>query len=364
MRPGATTPHQRVSLLEGRGLLLLYTAAIVYASLNPFLGWRVPEAILLFSWPKHWGSFDIALNVLAYVPFGAMVAGYLSQRMTVDTPSDRIALRTIVLGTVLSVSMEILQTMLPQRVSSPLDVLTNSMGTLAGAVFVLSDAGHRWQVQLMGTRDRWMQPSRMRKAAIILCLAWLFAQLNPLVPLFDAGEFVPPHLTKEPHDPYEPWVFLPFAFGILLNACGFAMFLSLVLRPGRRLIAGVMAMVAAGFVGKAVMAALMIRAPQFAEWLSPAAVTGVAVAGLAFWVLHRIPLRWRALITALLLFAGTLLARLTSDAGAMDAAFKLLNWPHGHVATFAGLTHWVYEAWPVAAFAFSAWIFLGPRPVE
>ncbi|MBL8512755.1 MAG: hypothetical protein JNJ55_02095, partial [Betaproteobacteria bacterium] len=227
--------------------------------------------------------------------------------------------------------------------------------------------GHRWQAQLNHVREHWMLPSGARKAAVILCLAWMFAQLNPLVPLFDAGEFVPPRTADaglHPQDPYDAWIFLPFAFGTLLNACAFALFLSLVLKPGSRLFAGLTGMVALGFVAKAVMAALMVRAPQFAEWLSPAAVTGVAAAGVAFALLHRMPLRWRALVTALLLFAGTLLARITSDAGAMQAAMKLLNWPHGHVATFAGLTHWVYEAWPVAAFAFAAWIFLTTRPME
>lgn len=354
----------RAPLLAGRGLLFAYTLAIVYASLNPFYGWRMPEAILLFSWPKYWSVFDLVLNVVAYVPFGAMLAGQFARRMAPGTPEDRIALRTVVLGALLSISMELMQTMLPQRVSSPLDVFTNALGTLAGAGFVLSAAGQRWQAHLLRARDRWMLPSRVRKAGVILCLAWLFAQLNPLVPLFDAGEFVPPRLANGAHDPYELWVYLPFAFGTLLNACAFALFLSLVLRPGRFLLAGVTLMVVAGFVTKAVMAALMLRAPQFAEWLSPAAVTGVAGGGLVFLLLHRIPLRWRALATALLLFAGTLLARITADAGAMQAAMKLLNWPHGHVATFAGLTHWVYEAWPVAAFVFAAWIFLSTRPME
>ncbi len=363
---GANAAHAPLQAprLTGRGLLFLYTGAIIYASLNPFQGWRLPEAILLFSWPRYWSAFDIAVNVLAYIPFGAMVAAQFAKSMAPDASAARVAWRTLVLGAVLSVCMEMLQTLLPQRVSSPVDVLTNAFGTLAGALFVLSTAGHRVQTRLTHALDRWLRPSRMRKAGVILCLAWLFAQLNPLVPLFPAGEFVPPHLANDPHDPYEPWIFAPHAIGVLLNAGAFALFLSLVLRPGRRLLAGVMAMVAAGFVGKAVMAALMVRAPQFAEWLSPAAVTGVAAAGLVFLGMRRIALRWRALATALLLFGGTLLSRITSDAGAMDAAFKLLNWPHGHVATFAGLTHWTYEAWPVAAFAFAAWIFLAARPME
>ena len=62
-------------------LAWLYAALIVYASLYPFIGWRVPGAApfdyLLLGWPRWWTSFDLISNLLGYLPLGFLffVAG-------------------------------------------------------------------------------------------------------------------------------------------------------------------------------------------------------------------------------------------------------------------------------------------------
>ena len=52
------------------------------------------------------------------------------------------------------------------------------------------------------------------------------------------------------------------------------------------------------------------------------------------------------------------MSKITSVYGAFDEALRLFNWPHGHIANFAGLTRWVHESWPLLAVALSAWIFI------
>ena len=56
---------------------LAYTLVIVYASLQPFTGWRMPSAevlrFLTAPWPRYITAHDIALNVIAYLPLGAML---------------------------------------------------------------------------------------------------------------------------------------------------------------------------------------------------------------------------------------------------------------------------------------------------
>ena len=56
---------------------LAYTLVIVYASLQPFTGWRMPPpevfAFLTAPWPRYITASDIALNVAAYLPLGAML---------------------------------------------------------------------------------------------------------------------------------------------------------------------------------------------------------------------------------------------------------------------------------------------------
>ena len=65
---------------------LAYTLVIVYASLQPFDGWRMPPAalfdFLLAPWPRYITAGDIVLNVAAFLPFGAMLVVALRPRRT------------------------------------------------------------------------------------------------------------------------------------------------------------------------------------------------------------------------------------------------------------------------------------------
>src|SRR5258706_13472198 len=65
----------------GRGALIVYVLVIVYASLSPFIGWHAPESFTLFSWPRYITTFDVALNVLAYAPLGALIAAIWRRHM-------------------------------------------------------------------------------------------------------------------------------------------------------------------------------------------------------------------------------------------------------------------------------------------
>ena len=55
---------------------LAYTLVIVFASLQPFAGWRTPPAdVLRFlsAWPRYITAGDVILNIVAYLPLGAML---------------------------------------------------------------------------------------------------------------------------------------------------------------------------------------------------------------------------------------------------------------------------------------------------
>ena len=53
---------------------VLYGVMIVYASLEPFSGWMAPlpgAPFFLFApWPTRFTRYDIAINVISYIPFG------------------------------------------------------------------------------------------------------------------------------------------------------------------------------------------------------------------------------------------------------------------------------------------------------
>ena len=78
---------------------------------------------------------DIAVNILGFVPFGFCF--FLHCRFNrPDHPMGNI-LFVILVGALVSLTIEIIQAWLPNRTSSTTDLLTNTFGTLLGAVLAL-----------------------------------------------------------------------------------------------------------------------------------------------------------------------------------------------------------------------------------
>ena len=128
--PGRSSPLARY-------LFAAYVLLVAYASLHPLVGWRdlglSPFAFLTAPWPRYYTAFDVAANFVGYLPLGALAV--LAMR---PAPGGALAIATAtVAGTLLSVGLEALQTYLPERIPSNLDVLANGAGTLVGAL-----AGH------------------------------------------------------------------------------------------------------------------------------------------------------------------------------------------------------------------------------
>lgn len=358
--PAARASRHRV----GRGALFLYTLAIVYASLNPFFGWRLPEAFGLFSWPRYHSGFDVIINVFAYAPFGGMLAAMQMRRAGRRQPAfdpAQVLLRTVFAGFMLSLMIESLQTWLPVRVSSPIDLLANTAGTFIGAGILVSRGGRALLASTVRWRQRHFVPGDECSWGLLLIAAWFFSQLNPVIPFFEAGHIANPFDVAASQLPYDPLVLLPQAVGITLNVCGFSLFLSLLLRPGERVIVNVLLVLAIGFITKVSTASLMMKAPQMVAWLGPATIIGLSAGLLLFTVFSRIRYRWRAFCTTLFIFAGGLMTKIASVYGAFDETLRLLNWPHGQFLNFATLTRWVHEVWPLAAILLVAWIFVRYR---
>ena len=78
----------------------LYGGLIVYASLYPFVGWRIlavgPLDFLLLGWPRYWTTFDLVANLLGYLPLGFLlfVAFVRGGREAFRTASRRRARRS------------------------------------------------------------------------------------------------------------------------------------------------------------------------------------------------------------------------------------------------------------------------------
>jgi len=120
-----------------RVLAAVYTAIIVHFSLRPYTGWRSPDAAAWGYWmsPKilplpHLFPVDAFLNVMAYIPLGALALWSLPCSRRLAWPGVVVWLGC----TVLSLSLEVTQVFLPSRVSSKADLLFNSMGAAVGVL--------------------------------------------------------------------------------------------------------------------------------------------------------------------------------------------------------------------------------------
>src|SRR5215831_318119 len=107
---------------------------IVYASLEPFSGWMMPlpdTPFFLFA-PQRFTRFDIAINVIAYAPFGFFLA-LIGNRQ----PSTRFA-TAVAVGALLSFLMEWAQMFVPTRDAGWGDVVSNTVGAGLGGAAALA----------------------------------------------------------------------------------------------------------------------------------------------------------------------------------------------------------------------------------
>lgn len=169
--------------------LFLYILFIIYGSLFPLAGWRLPEQSLLENWQqaigRHISRSDLLTNLMVYVPLGFLLSSVISSRFG---HFGRILL-TVILGSLLSLSMEYLQLFLPARTSSPIDLLLNVLSTLLGGLsFSWLGAGSSLGEQFGDWRQNRFNDGRVTDIGLAVIVLWGAAQLAPFVPSLDVGD--------------------------------------------------------------------------------------------------------------------------------------------------------------------------------
>lgn len=337
-----------------RYLAVAYALLVAYASLHPFTGWRDTGApvlgFLAAAWPRYHTGFDLAANILAYVPLGFLIVPALAPRLGVAAA----ALLAALAGGALSFGVETLQNFLPSRVPSNIDLACNAIGAMIGAAAgmnwgrALTDGG-----RLHRLRTRLVVQGRGADFGLVLLGLWLLAQLNPELLLFGTGDLRA--LLELPALPYSARRFAVIEAGV---AAGGVLAAGLIcwslLREHRRWIPA--ALLAAALLVKVFASMLLLSAAQFVHWITPGNAAGLAAGTLVLLAATHLPPLGQRMLAALALLFATALVNLAPENPYLTASLAI--WQQGHFLNFNGLTRLVSSLWPFAALPY----LMLPRP--
>ena len=355
-------PHKSAAL----PLALAYAALIVYASLYPFADWRdqgiAPWAYLWAPWPKYWTGFDFAVNVAGYVPFGFLCA-LAVLRTRGGASAWRVVLRATAAGAAIAFSMETLQSYLPVRIPSNVDLALNTAGTVIGAVLAgglerLGAIAH-WS----RARSQWfVEESR---GGLVLLALWPFALLFPAAVTFGLGQVferlevaISEWLLDTPFIDWlplrqfelEPLVPAVELLCVMLGALVPCLLGYLVARSVVQRVVMLPLILLTGVAASALSAALSYGPTHAWAWLDLPVQVGMAAALFAGMLLLLAPRR----LCAALLLAGLVLQLSLLNQAPESAYFAqtLATWEQGRFIRFHGLAQWLGWAWPFAVLAY------------
>lgn len=356
----------RSSSPVARATLLAYLCLIVYASWFPFSGWHNQGlSPLIFlehtSMPRYWTVFDAVINVVGYVPLGALIVYALYPRFR----GILAFLIAALCGAVVSGAMEAVQTYLPSRVSSNLDFFTNAGGAAFGALVgslsarKLLDGSHLYRL-----RQRWF--AQHASQGLVLLALWPLAQIYPQGFLFGHGQLLPIlsdwlseladadiDLTSYVRPDLVLTVEQYWLSETIITACGMVgaglTLLCLMRKPAPRGVL-VLCLVGAAVVVKALATALLFSPENAFVWVTPGAQGGfligaIMLAGLAF-----APHVAQRRLAALTLLLSLLIVNTTP----VNPYFlvTLQSWVQGKFLNFNGAAQFLSLLWPFFALWF------------
>ena len=353
-----TGPSLRESPLA-RFCLVAYVLLVAYASLYPLSGWRDPGgsafAFLAAPWPRYVTTFDLGANFLGYLPYGLLCALVLRPRLSAGGAT----LLSAASAAALSLSLETLQSFLPARIPSNVDVIANIAGAACGGL-----AGAALAPWLLGggplrrLRAATLVPGAATDLGLTLLGLWLFTQLNPATLLFGTGDLR--DLVTGSGERHAAELFVSAeAATAAANLVTVVLLGSAVARPQAPVLRLMAGLIGIALVVKTLAFAILMQAEHVLAWLTPGAQLGLASGAALALAALRLPRTARLVLAAVLLMAATVLVNLSPPNPYFAATLKV--WEQGHFLNFNGLTHLVSAAWPFVALAYLVYLAAAQR---
>lgn len=356
-------------------LALAFICLIVYASLYPFTDWRdqgiSPLRFLAAPLPKYWTGFDVAANLAGYMPLGFLLvlsslrSGRVKWAVSV----------AVVSAAALSLCMETLQSYLPSRIPSNVDLALNTLGAWVGGCAA-------WMLEKLGVVDRW---SRFRarwfaqdaRGALALLALWPVALLFPAsIPmgLGQVFERLETALAEALADtPFLAWLpvrdielqplvpaaeLLCVALGALIPCLlGYC-----VIRTALQRAVFSALVLAVGIAASALSAALSYGPDHAWAWLDLPVRVGLLLALVLAALL--LPVRRRGAAVLTLLALTIHLGLLNQAPASAYFAQTLQTWEQGRFIRFHGIVQWLGWLWPYATLLYVLARLSGREPVQ
>ncbi|MDP2821132.1 MAG: VanZ family protein [Sulfuritalea sp.] len=323
-----------------------YALLVIYASLYPLADWRDSGgdalAFLGAAWPRYYTGFDLATNIVAYLPFGFFCTTALRRRLAPYSAWLVAAL----LGGGLSLVMELLQNYLPNRVPSNLDLACNAAGALLGGWI-----GAHWGTRALddGRLARWRRQTLANAygadAGVLLIAAWLLTQLSPETLLFGSGN-LRRMLDLPPVQPFQPERFVSVETAIAaagLLAAG--LIITLLLRRHARLLTATLLLTAV--LIKILAHALLMGPAAAVAWITPGNSLGLAMGLALWWSASFLVFPLQRAVAALALLFATVMVNVAPENPYLLNALHI--WNPGQFLNFNGLTRLICSLWPFLA---------------
>jgi VanZ family protein len=326
---------------------LAYTLVIVYASLQPFAGWRMPSPEVLgfqtAPWPRYITANDIALNVAAYLPLGAMLFFTLRPPLSAAFAF----LLSVALAALLSLALESVQMFLPTRIASNIDLLANTagavLGALAGLLLTL------WNNPLTALRRQVLRAGPLGDAGLIVIALWLVIQFQPSPVAFGSGNlrdvFGITPLFMHSSQAY----LLAEAAVVALAVIAIGLAISLMTQTRRYTLRVMLATLLLTAAAKSIAAVSISRAANWLQWLTPGVAAGLFAGAVVVAALVWLGPSKRAVLAMMSVATGIALINLMPDNPYQTPPPFMSSLQPTHLANFGSIVRLLSQGWPFAA---------------
>ena len=333
---------------------------IAYTSLQPFSGWWIPpeeiRGFLSAPWPRYITLEDVAVNVAAYVPLGFLLARAFMAKVGLR--------RAVFVGAALalltSIAMECVQMFMPARIASNVDVLTNGLGGLLGALASPMFAPTRGLgMRLERLRQQWFAYGLAADVGIVLLCIWIVTQLHPNAQLFGTGNL------RDTFDLplwgiHTPQLLVATEAAVAgLNLIGVGLVLYALMRPSVPRGFAVACALGVGLAGKTLAAFTFARGTAPFVWVTPGVLIGVLVSAVVLYGLTHASRRTQWIVAGSSFAAAVAVINIAPENPYQTVPPQLLAGPT-HMLSFSSIVRALSELWPFLAMIYAATVAREP----